>query len=54
MKRCEIKIVSDTNGLIKKVVHYFSSPAEKLYFEKTSLLHYLCETRWVKYHDCIS
>lgn len=57
MKGCKIKFVRNAFGLIKEVIHFFSSSAKKNFVLKKTLnfsLHSLCETRWIEKHDCIS
>ncbi|KAE9537023.1 hypothetical protein AGLY_006830 [Aphis glycines] len=56
MKGCKIKFIRNAFGLIKEVIHFFSSSAKKNFVLKKTLnssLHSLCETRWVEKHDCI-
>lgn len=60
MKGRKIKFLRNAFGLIKEVILFFSSSAKKkkkkIVLKKTlnSSLHFLCETRWVEKHDCIS
>jgi len=56
MKGCKIKFIRNAFGLIKEVIHFFSSSAKKNFVLKKTLnssLQSLCETRWVEKHDCI-
>jgi len=56
MKGCKIKFIRNAFGLIKEVIHFFSSSAKKNFVLKKTLnssLHSLCETRWVEKHDSI-